>query len=73
MKTSTNKLEGSKRSFAKNCASYNINSIGPKRSLETNISKEGDLPVTKDFGLLFLVLSNVTNLLQRFNRAHRVV
>ena len=44
-----------------NCwGSFKIFPVGPKRSLETSISKKklSPLPVTKDFDLL-LVLSNV--------------
>ena len=46
--------------------------LGPQRSLETNVPKEGYLPVTKDFGPFFLVLSIVTNLTEQFISVQKV-
>ena len=43
----------STRSSDKSCASFKFVSIGPKRSLETNISKKATFTVTTDFDQLF--------------------
>ena len=48
-----NNLYGNTRYFDKYCSSYKFISIGPKRSLETNITKKAIFPVTNDFGLFF--------------------
>ena len=47
--TSTNSLERSAKRFDTYCASYNVTSVGPQMSLETNISKKGKLPGEKRF------------------------
>ena len=47
--------------------------FGPKRYLETNNSEKAKFPVTKLFGLTFLVLSSVTKLRGRFIRVHKVL
>ena len=54
------------------CASYMFNSIEPKRSFETNISKKGIIPATRDFGPLFLMLSSMTNLRKQIIRVQKV-
>ena len=59
---SGNKLYAFKTSFADYCASHKFISIGLEMSLETIISKKAILPVKKDFGPIFLVLSMVTHL-----------
>ena len=60
--------------FEMHFASYILVSIGPKRSLETNISKKklSPLPVTKDFDLL-LVLSSVTYFEGQILRVQKVL
>ena len=68
---SRNSLSGSRRSFDKNCASYKDFSMGPKKSSETNISKEAIFPGTQDFGLFFHVLSSVTNIREQFTRVDK--
>ena len=47
--TSENSLERSAKHFDTFCASYNVTSVGPQMSLETNISKKGQLPGEKRF------------------------
>ena len=43
-------FRGSKRCFDTYCASYNVFSLGHKKSLETNFSIKAIFPVTKNFG-----------------------
>ena len=59
---SRNILKGPGRSFDVFCASYKFFSIGPKRYLETNVSKKDIFPVTKEYGLMFFELSGATKL-----------
>ena len=47
--TSENSLDWSAKHFDTYCASYNVTSVGPQMSLETNISKKGQLPGEKRF------------------------
>ena len=51
--------EGNLKSFVRRLYDHFLR---PEKSREPNFSKKGYLPVTKDFGLFFLVLSGVTNL-----------
>ena len=53
-------------------ASYKVDFPGPKSSLEKNNSKNAIFPMTKDLGLLLLILSKVTSLKERFIRLHKV-
>ena len=48
--------------FGNYCGSNKINSLGPEKSIETNISKESIFRMTKAFGPFFLVLSTVPKL-----------
>ena len=47
--TSENSLERSAKHFDTYCASYNVTSVGPQMSLETNFSKKGQLAGEKRF------------------------
>ena len=51
--TSKNNLKGSSWKFHTYCAIYKGNSMGPRRSLESNISKKGFLSVDKSFPPVF--------------------
>ena len=52
--------------FHKYFASYIIISSGPKKSNTIFFKKKAIFPVTKDIGLIFLVLSSVTNVKEHF-------
>ena len=46
--------------------------LGPKRSIETNISKTAVFTVKEVFGPFFFELSSVTNLRKQFIRVYRL-
>ena len=71
-KTSCNILLRSRRSSENFCQNCKFICVWLKRSIETNIPKEGYIPVTKDFRLFFLKLWSVTNLKEQFSRFFKV-
>ena len=54
------------------CGSNNINSLGPRKSIERNISKNSLFTMTNASGPSFLVYSSVTNLEKQFKWVHRL-
>ena len=49
-----------------------ITSLGPKNVEKQTFQKKTIFPVTKDFGLFFLVLSSVTNLMRQVVKVQKV-
>ena len=60
----------STRCFDNFCENETIVSLGPKRSIGRNISKNNCFHGDKKFGAFFLVLSSVTTLEKQFTRVH---
>ena len=58
--------------FHKYFASYIIVSSGPKKSNTYFFKKKAIVPVKKDIGLIFLVLSSVTNVKEHFIRVQKM-
>ena len=52
--------------FDKYCVNGKYISLGPKRSIQTNISKQSCFHNANSFGRFFLVLSSVTHLTEHF-------
>ena len=57
--------------FDRYCTIDSYISLGPKRSIETNISKQGCFHNANSFGRFFLVLSSVTHLTEHFLRVQK--
>ena len=53
-------------------ASYIIVSSGPKKSNTNFFKKRAVFPVTKDIGLIFPVLSSVTNVREQYIRVQKL-
>ena len=61
-----------KTCFGSFFASYIIVCSGTKKSNANFFKKRPSFPVTKDIGLLFLVLSSVTNVKEQFIRVQKL-
>ena len=61
--TSGDNLQGSNRYSDNYCGSSKINSLGPRRLFKSRIYEKKGLPFQwrQDFGVFFLVVSNLTN------------